>query len=211
MLTSTDDIVPQANDVEHVAAAVLAVAAGCHTADEIGDALDMCVRQGNYYAAAATRLGLLEKGDLGDGVGWTATTAGNRFANLHAAGSGRLADELAATLLSDPFVVTAGEEGGYDELAADWSFTLGESTVRRRLATIRAWRSFVDAHADAVGKVDAAVTAVMARAPQIAAERAARLEELARKAEQDAPRYCSTCCMQLRPAEVAGDVEHVCL
>jgi len=138
-----DDIVPQANSIEKVVLAVGAVDAGCATASEIADVLGVTERQGDYYANAACSLGLLRKSDVGQ---WDVTELGHRAAN---ADVNELVDILTDQLAQDENVVTY-LENGEAALMDDWEQRgdISSSTLKRRVATAKAWSDFYTSSRD---------------------------------------------------------------
>lgn len=197
--------VPQANEPWRIAATVDAVAAGCVTATEIAEALDLSDRQGNYYAAAALHAGLLDRTEAGpfdSSDTWLLTTEGTTLANITDAG--RKSAHLAGVLANDSTVnavLTADDvRRTLAEIADDWrkDTDLGETTISRRLSTVRAWATFVETAAEQQAALVATVTdEVAARAPQVAEQRQQRIAQLKAKRQAAAPKFCSDCYMQL--------------
>ena len=131
-----DELVPQANSVSKIAAVLDAVAAGCVEAGDIAEAIGVSVRQGAYYPYAAEALGLLTQVGTHP-LEWGLSPAGEA---LFKSPADERAEAMAEILADDEHVATFVDDGP-GALAERWSH-LSESTVERRLQTIRAWVAF---------------------------------------------------------------------
>jgi hypothetical protein len=69
---------PQANDLDKVLDVIARVKAGTSTREEIADSFEFDERQGDYYANAASYLGLLQR----EGHGFGLTELGTTYLNI---------------------------------------------------------------------------------------------------------------------------------
>lgn len=194
----TDELIPQANDPERIAAAIAAIDAGCIRADEVAKAIGVHDRQGSYYANAALRLGLVDRCEADHGYTYTLTTQGRALADAPAS---RQAAVLASVIARDPLVQAAQsndpDERALVRLACEDAGLTG-ATVSRRVSTIEAWAAFVSmTTVSQTTLVEQASTGVAARAADVIRERVLREAEAAARAAAAAPQYCGSCRMQL--------------
>lgn len=193
------ETIPQANDPHVLAAAAVAIGAGCAHADEVAKALgDFHPRQGAYYAAALLRLGLVDRDVTDQGHLWSLTALGQSLAD---APTGTQAAMLANVLSNDDLVIAAlssdEDEQALVELACEDAGLTG-ATIARRVSTIRAWAEFVTMTTGSQEQAVASATAgVAARTAEVIRARTVREAEQAAKAAAAAPKYC---CGQQMPA-----------
>lgn len=185
--------VPQANNLDAVCAVVDAVADGCSTAAEIASAIAMVGRQGAYYPNAAADLGLVEAIAGAAGAEWQLSELGATFVGLEPAAK---ADALGDAIAGVSYVDTYFGAGGADQLRQEWgALDLGDETIERRIATIRAWAEFFSLPtAEQAERIAAASTGTRERAPGIRAARPAKAPT--------APRMCQLCWLAI-PAALA--------
>ncbi|MHB8318127.1 MAG: DUF7226 domain-containing protein [Acidimicrobiales bacterium] len=176
-----DEIVPQANRPETIAAVVDAIADGCTTNTEIASAIGMSGRQGAYYPEAARSLGLVERFGAKP-VEYALTERGAKFARMEASDR---ADAMNQILSDNEHVDTYITEGA-EVLAEAWSMELSDATVTRRIATIKSWCDYYltdeKTQSDMMGS---AMTGTRERAPVVRAQRRHPLKKQVR--------HCPTC------------------
>jgi hypothetical protein len=186
-----DEVIPQANRPETVMAVVDAVADGCISAADIASAIGMSSRQGAYYPDAARSLGLVEKFGSGP-VEYALTERGAQF--VHMDGPDRA--KAMVQMLDDNTHVQTYLLEGRQSLADEWETNswerqLSDTTIERRLATIKTWSEFYLAgRAEQTELMESAMAGTKQRAPVI---REAR--RLANKPK--VVRRCPSCNMAL--------------
>jgi hypothetical protein len=186
-----DEVIPQANRPETVMAVVDAVADGCVNAADIASAIGMSGRQGAYYPDAARSLGLVEKFGSAP-FEYGLTERGAQFVRM---GSTDRAQAMVQMLDANAHVQTyllEGRQSLADQWGTEWSERqLSETTIERRLATIKTWAEFYSAgRAEQTGLMESAMTGTQQRAPGV---REAR--RLASKPK--VVRRCPSCNMEL--------------
>jgi hypothetical protein len=136
---------PQANELRRVIDVTDSVAAGLSMRGEISSHYDLDDRQADYYANAATFLGLLARGD----VGFALTAKGERFCKLHR--NGRivwLIREIASRPVFRQVLETTSLSGKLPsreriaELIGELMGLTGKTTGRRA-GTVLAWSKWI--------------------------------------------------------------------
>lgn len=201
----TFTLVPQANKIANVSSVVDAIADGCYSSAEIGEAVGMCGRQGAYYPHAAHTLGLVERVSGMDGAGWQLTDTGAAFVGLDA---GDRVDYLCGAISEIDWIATYVNEG-LDALRAEWSFEqdLGATTIDRRLATISSWIAFwTDTRVEQTKMIAEAMTGTRERTPGIVARVQAAAQARRKSDRERDARKCSRCHIVVAPA--VGECEN---
>jgi len=163
-----DEIVPQANRPETVMAVVDAVADGCINAADIASAIGMSGRQGAYYPDAARSLGLIEKFGSAP-VEYGLTERGAQFVRMDSADRARAMVQMLDANRNVQTYLLEGSESLADQWRSEWSERpLSESTIERRLATIKAWAEFYSSgKAEQAALMESAMTGTRQRAPVV--------------------------------------------
>ncbi len=194
-----DTIVPQANSVPNISAVVDAIADGCYSGLEIGEAVGMSGRQGEYYPNAAHTLGLAERSYGMDGSGWQLSPTGAAFVGLDAEGR---ADYICDAIDEIDWVntyVNNGPEALRDEWKSEGK--LGDETIKRRLATIGAWVTFrTDSRDEQVKLISEAMTGTRERTPDIIARAQDRARTRAKNDKKINARKCPRCHLVVAPS-----------
>jgi hypothetical protein len=161
-----DYLVPQANRPERIFSVVDSVAAGCVDSGEIGVAIGMSERQGAYYAHAARTLGLVERSD--NPVGYYLTQRGSEVVLM----SDPDRVEALSQVLSENAQVVAYVDDGAEALTASWGSELSDSTVQRRLSTVKSWSGYLFSGRDKqTALMETSRSETCQRAPAIVAAR----------------------------------------
>jgi ssDNA-binding Zn-finger/Zn-ribbon topoisomerase 1 len=192
-------LVPQANNLAGVSSVVDAIADGCYSSPEIGEAVGMSGRQGDYYPHAAHTLGLVERMHDMDRSGWGLSEVGALFVGLDV--DGRV-DYLCNAIDGLEWVNTYLNDGP-DALRDEWASeqNLGDTTIDRRLATIGAWISFrTDSRENQIKAISESMTGTRERTPGIVA----RTQEAIRSRRKNDQRYdarkCPKCHIIVAPS-----------
>jgi len=181
-----DEIVPQANRPETIAAVVDAIADGCTTSAEISSAIGMRRQQGQYYPEAARSLGLVERFGAAP-VEYGLTERGAKFVRMDA---GQRVEAM-NQIIGDNAHVGTYIDHGPQALVEQWSTgNLSDATVARRVSTIRAWCDYYSlGEPEQISRMDSAMTGTRERAPVVRAHR--------QRPPKKETRHCPTCFMDL--------------
>lgn len=190
--------IPQASDLDKVSTVIDSINHSATTADSIGEAIDVGVRNGSYYANAAGYIGLVEKHKDVDGVThYSLTTAGQTFSMLDANERTAMLSSmvnrtpLAKSYRDDPTSIEKEIAGG------DYS----ETVAKRRASTLNTWMTTLsnsDSLASSISqqsKDTIARSVEASRKQQIEAEK--RRQE--RTSQQVVGQVCTSCFM-VKPA-----------
>jgi hypothetical protein len=136
--------IPQADVLDEVVNAILAVSSGAHSFEEIAQALGKVERQGRYYRRAGEILGFLHN-EHGQNSA-TLTPAGEQFVANPEKRDELLAGAVMKSRLIQrvlPFFEAAGEKGvtrqQLQDFIANVTETVGASLIPRRVSTVVSW------------------------------------------------------------------------
>jgi len=194
---------PQADRIDKIAVVVDAVCAGADTADAIAHTLGVVVRQGDYYAAAAAYLGLVEPVASSAPTTYVLTTDGAQYLASDAFARAAQLTELIGLVPAVQIFMAADLEAvqSFYEMSG-----LGATTAARRAQTILGWAEAASSGAIDASEIEASTLAARAAAPAIAAALAA--ERAAAKklaAGVTAVAFCQRCFLQLPVTAVCGN------
>jgi hypothetical protein len=193
--------IPQANDLEKIAALVDAVDAGANTGAAIAETFDLSDRQGPYYLDAAGYLGLVDVVSGVDVRTFELTSLGQQMLASDELGRVEILKTLVASTPAVQIYADGGEEAMLDFLS---EAGLGDGTAARRGASATSWYQALTASQDFAGAIGDELVAARARSGMAAAHarEAAAARSMAR-AERPV-KVCTNCFMQMPASGVCG-------